>query len=113
MRKLLFVAVVLALLVGIAFQTGLARPVVKWQVERSLLASGMSEKRADCMAGRMVDRLSIGQLWYLRQAMAPRDGETENPDGLGDTIKRLRRADDDEVVAVVTTSAGLCAIGIG
>lgn len=112
-RKLFITLVLLVALFGVALYTGHARPVVKWQVERSLLASGMSEKRADCMAGRMVDRLTIVQLWNLRQAMAPRDGESENPDGLGDTIKRLRRADDSEVVAVVTTSAGLCAIGIG
>ena len=112
-RKLLFLIVILAALAGAALYTGHARPVVKWQVERSLLASGMSEKRSDCMAGRMVDRLSILQLWNLRQAMQPREGEAENAEGLGELVKRLRRSGDTETVAVVSTSAGLCAIGIG
>ena len=113
MRKLLFGIVVLALLVAIALQTGLARPLVKWQVEASLIDSGLSEGRADCMAGRMVDRLSVWQLYKLRSGMSPREGEAENPTGLGDLIKRLRRVDDAEAVAVVTTSSGLCAMGVG
>lgn len=113
MRKFLFGTVVLALLVAIAFQTGLARPLVKWRVETALLDSGVGPKRADCMADRMVDRLSLWQLYKLRQGMAPRDGEAENATGLGGLIKRLRRVGDGEAVAVVTTSAGLCAIGIG
>lgn len=113
MRKLLFSVLVLGLLGAIALQTGVARPVVKWRVEAALLESGVSDKRADCLSGRMVDRLSVWQLNDLRSAMAPRDGEPEKADGLGDVINRLRRVDDNEVVAVVTTSAGLCAVGIG
>lgn len=113
MRKLLFGTIVLALLIGIALQTGVAKPVVKWQVETALLDSGIGPKRADCMAGRMVDRLSVWQLYNLQRAMAARQGEAADPTGLGDTIKRLRRVDDDEVVAVVTTSTALCAVGIG
>ena len=113
MRKFLFGIVVIGLLVAIALQTGLARPLVKAQVESSLLESGLSEKRADCMAGRMVDRLSVWQLYNLRSAMAPREGETEHVNGFRDLVNRLRRADDNEAVAVVSTSAGLCAIGIG
>lgn len=113
MRKLLFGIVVLALLVVIAVQTGVAKPVVKWRVESALLDSGLSEKRAECMSARMVDRLSVWQLYKLQQGMAPQAGEAESPSGLGDLIKRLRRADDTEAVAVTASSAGLCAIGIG
>ena len=113
MRKLLFSLFALVLLAGVAVYTGVAEPVIKWQVERSLAASGMSDKQADCMAGRMVDRLTLGQLWKLRQAMAPRAGEPEQADSLGEIVKRLRRVDDFEAVAVVTTSSGLCSLGIG
>lgn len=113
MRKFVFAILVLALLGGIALQTGFAKPVVQWRVESALRESGMSEKRAACMAGRMVDRLSVWQLYQLQQGMAPREGEAENPEGLGDMVKRLRRGTDTETVAVVSTSAGLCAIGIG
>jgi hypothetical protein len=113
MRKLLVVLMVVIVLSGVAFQTGLARPLVKWQVESALLESGMAQERADCMASRMVDRLTVWQLWQLRQGMAPRKGEPAEGYGLGELIKRLRRVEDTEAVLVVTTSAGLCAVGIG
>ena len=113
MRKLLVALLLLAVLAGLVLFTDLGRPVVKWQVERTLVSSGMSETRADCMAGRMVDRLSIGQLWDLRQAMQPREGEPEEADTFGEVVKRLRRTDDFETVSVVGTSAALCAAGIG
>ena len=113
MRKFLFLILLIGALAGVLLYTDLAKPLVKSQVQSALLESGMSEKRADCMAGRMVDRLNVWQLYKLRSGMAPQEGETERPEGLGDTIKRLRRVDDTEAVAVVTTSAGLCAIGIG
>lgn len=113
MKKLLLIILVLIGACVVAVQTGTARPVIVWQVERSLVASGMGEGRAECMAGRMVDRLSLMQLWTLRQAMAPRDGEPENARGLFDSIKRLQRTEDGEIVGVVTSSAALCAIGLG
>jgi hypothetical protein len=53
------------------------------------------------------------QLWTLRQAMAPREGEPEQARGALDSIKRLRRTEDGEIVGVVTSSAALCAIGLG
>lgn len=113
MKKLLWITL-LALGAGVAaVQTGYARPVLAWQVERSLVAGGMGQNRAQCMAGRMVDRLSLTQLWTLRQAMAPRDGESEQARGVFRTIKRLKRADDPEIIGVVTSSAALCAVRLG
>ena len=61
----------------------------------------------------LFDRLSIGQLWKLRQGMAAQDGEPEEGYGLGELVKRLNRVGDGEAVAVLSTSAGLCAIGLG
>ncbi len=113
MRKLL---IGLLLIVGLgagALFSGLANPLVQMQVKSALVQSGIGEKRAACMAERMVDRLTIGQLWKLRQGMAPLEGEPEAGYGLGELIKRLRRVEDGEAVAVLTTSAGLCALGIG
>lgn len=113
MRKLLIgLVLVIALAAGAVF-TGLADPLVRWQVKGALVESGIGETRAECMAERMVDRLSIGQLWKLRQGMAPEAGEPEEGYGLGELVKRLRRVKDGEAVAVLTTSAGLCALGIG
>lgn len=113
MRKLIIGLLLILLLAGGAVSTGLANPLVEMQVKGALTQSGIGEKRAECMAERMVDRLTIGQLWQLRQGMAAQDGEPEEGYGLGELIKRLRRVDDGEAVAVLTSSAGLCAIGIG
>ena len=113
MRKLIMGLLLVLLLAGGAVFTGLANPLVELQVKGALVESGIGEKRAACMAERMVDRLTIGQLWKLRQGMAPQAGEPEEGYGLGELVKRLRRVEDGEAVAVLTTSAGLCAIGIG
>lgn len=113
MRKLIVGLMLVVLLAGGALFSGLADPVVAWQVKGSLVEAGIGEKRAECMAERMVERLTLVQLWKLRQGMAPQPGEPENAEGLGALIERLGRVGDGEAVAVLTTSAGLCAIGIG
>jgi hypothetical protein len=113
MRKLLIGVLLIVGLGAGALFSGLANPLVEMQVKGALVDAGIGEKRAACMAERMVDRLSIGQLWKLRQGMAPQEGEPEEGYGLGELIKRLRRVGDGEAVAVLTTSAPLCALGIG
>lgn len=113
MKKLLLWIVVLALLAGGALFSGLANPLVEMQVKSALVESGIGDKRAECMAERMVKRLTLVQLWKLRQGMAAQEGEPESGYGLGELIQRLDRVNDGEAVAVLTTSAGLCAIGIG
>ena len=114
MMRRLFIAILAALLVASgAVYTGFANPLIERQVAGALVQSGLGEERAVCMAGRMVDRLTVVQLWKLRQGMAPLAGEPEEGYGLGELVKRLRRIEDGEAVAVLTTSAGLCALGIG
>jgi len=113
MKKLLIGVLLLVVLGAGAVFTGLANPLVEMQVKGALVESGIGERRATCMAERMVDRLTIGQLWKLRQGMAAQEGEPEEGYGLGELVKRLDRVNDGEAVAVLTTSAGLCAIGIG
>jgi len=113
MRKLIIAVLLVLLLAGGAVYTGLADPLIRWQVKGALVDAGIGERRAECMAERMVDRLTVAQLWKLRQGMAPQAGEPEDGYGLGELVKRLRRVDDDEVVAVLATSAGLCAVGLG
>lgn len=113
MKKLLIGLLLIVVLGAGALFSGLANPLVEMRVKSALVESGIGEKRAACMAERMVDRLSLGQLWKLRQGMAAQEGEPESGYGLGELIKRLDRVDDGEAVAVLTTSAGLCAIGIG
>lgn len=113
MKKLLLWIVLLAVLAGGALFSGLANPLVEMQVKSALTQSGIGDKRATCMAERMVKRLTLVQLWKLRQGMAAQEGELESAYGLGELVKRLRRVDDGEAVAVLTTSAGLCALGVG
>ncbi|MFM7349068.1 MAG: hypothetical protein ACKO01_06210 [Erythrobacter sp.] len=113
MRKLILGLLLIIAVAGGALFTGLADPLVRWQVQGALVDAGIGERRAECMAERMVDRLTIVQLWKLRQGMAAQEGEPEDGYGLGELIKRLRRVEDGETVAVLTTSAGLCAIGLG
>ena len=113
MRKFILLLVVLAGLGVLAAKTGAVDYVVEWRVKSALLDSGMSDERATCMSERMVKRLSILQLLQLQNGMAPREGEAEKPTGLGDMIKRLRRSGDTEIVTVTSTSAALCAVGIG
>lgn len=113
MKKLLIGLLLIVVLGAGALLSGLADPLVEMQVKSALVESGIGKKRAACMAERMVDRLTIGQLWKLRQGMAPRDGEPEEGYGFGELVKRLRRVGDGEAVAVITTSAGLCALGLG
>lgn len=113
MRKLILGLLLVILLAGGALFSGLANPLVEMQVKSALVESGIGDKRAECMAERMVKRLTLGQLWKVRQGMAAQEGEPESGYGLGELIKRLDRVNDGEAVAVLTTSAGLCAIGIG
>jgi len=113
MKKLLIGLVLIVALGAGALFSGLANPLVEMQVKGALVESGIGEKRATCMAERMVKRLTLGQLWKLRQGMAAQPGEPEDGYGLGELIKRLDRVDDGEAVAVLTTSAGLCAVGLG
>jgi hypothetical protein len=113
MRKLIIGVLLILLLTGGAVYTGLANPLIAMQVKGALVEAGVGDKRAACMADRMVERLTVSQLWKLRQGMAAQEGEHENAAGLGELVKRLNRVEDGEAVAVLTTSAGLCALGIG
>lgn len=113
MRKLIVGLLLALVLAAGALFTGLADPLVRRQVAGALVEAGIGERRAECMAERMVERLTLGQLWKLRQGMAAQPGEPEEGYGLGELVKRLRRVNDGEAVAVLTTSAGLCAIGLG
>ena len=113
MKNLLIWLLLLAALAGGAVYTGLANPLVEWQVKGALVDAGVGEKRAECMAGRMVDRLTIAQLWDLRQGMAALADEPEAGYSVGELIKRFERVGDGETVAVLTTSAALCALGVG
>ena len=75
------------------------------QVKSAMIAAGLSEKNSACMATRLTDRLSLGQLQKLRQLK----GEKRS---LGDYVAAVRRVGDSEALAVTASSAALCASGL-
>ena len=84
--------------------------IAESRVRDALRDAGLSERNAQCMATRMVDRLTIAQLRKL-EALKSEDGETA-PVGLRDYLERVRRVGDAEVIAVTASSAALCATGL-
>ena len=78
------------------------------RVRSGLMDAGLTRPMASCMASRMVDRLSllqlrrIGRLSELRES-DPRTTTVET------FLHRARALQDPEILAVMTTSAGICA----
>ena len=91
--------------------SGCVQKIAESRVRTALVEAGLGERNADCMAERMVDRLSISQLRKLEELKA-KPGEREKGLSLRDYVTRVRRVGDAEVVAVTATSAGLCATGL-
>lgn len=104
MRVLLASLCVLAL-------SGCVQTIAEGRVKTALLEAGVPAGDADCMAKRMVDRLTIAQLRKL-EALKARAGEIDRPATLGDFVTRVRRVGDQEVIAVTASSAALCATGL-
>lgn len=106
MTRVLLVSATFALLAGCA------QTIAESRVKSALIEAGVSERDSACMAGRMVDRLTIAQLRKL-EALKAREGEPRDPATLGQYVERVRRVGDAEVVAVTASSAALCAVGLG
>ena len=90
---------------------GCAQIIAEPRVRSALRDAGLSDRNAECMAGRMVDRLTIAQLRRL-EALRPQAGEAARPTSLGDYVERVRRVGDPEVIGVTASSAALCATGL-
>jgi hypothetical protein len=89
---------------------GCAERIAESRVQSALTGAGVGERTADCMAGRMVDRLSIEQLRRLEELRQPSSGTREA--SIADYLQRVRRVGDAEVIAVTTSSAALCGTGL-
>lgn len=70
--------------------------------------AGLSRPLSACMADRMVDRLSLKQLLRLSDLPAARDASD-----LSGFLRRVRALGDPEIIAVTSSSAAICATGIG
>ncbi|MBX3595385.1 hypothetical protein [Sphingomonas sp.] len=77
------------------------------RLRAGLVNAGLPRPLAACMAGRMVDRLSLNQL--MRIADLPRAGGAESLDRF---LHRVRALGDPEILAVTSSSGALCATGL-
>ena len=109
MKKLLILLLVLALGAGAWIWFGGLDRVTEGRVKIALVDNGVPENMANCMAPRMVERLSIIQLRKLERA-APQDGESAIPLSVQDALARIRRIDDNEAVEVTVSAAGVCVV---
>ncbi len=79
------------------------------RVRTALLDAGLSRPVASCMAQRMVDRLSLGQL----QKLSRLSGLSKTQIGqlsVGELLRRTKALGDPEILTVVTTAGLGCAI---
>lgn len=79
--------------------------IARYKVRSALIEAGVSERNADCMAQRMVKRLTITQLRKLEAV----EGEKKSLPGM---IRSVRKIGDGEVVAVTVSSSLLCRMGL-
>ena len=85
--------------------TGCVSRIAESRVRSALIANGLAPRYADCMAGRLVGRLSIGQLRKLERLRGL--GQTQTPAAF---IAKFRSVGDSEALGVVTSSAAVCAL---
>ncbi len=79
------------------------------RVRTALIDAGLSRPVASCMAQRMVDRLSLGQL----QKLSRLSGISKTQIGqltVGELLRRTKALGDPEILTVVTTAGLGCAI---
>jgi hypothetical protein len=111
MKRLLTLIVIIALAGGAWFYfSGTLDRVTETRVEAALTDNGVPPDLANCMAGRMVERLSLNQLRKLER-IGPQDGETAVPNGPGQFMDRINRVDDAEAIGVTARAAAACTIG--
>ena len=70
--------------------------------------AGLSHAMAACMAERMVDRLSLAQLSRIGDLPRARASVS-----VSEFLHRIRALGDPQIVGVSTSSAALCAVGMG
>ena len=96
-----------ALLIIMAL-AGCASPETR--IRTALVDAGLSKPVASCMAGRMVDRLSLMQLIKLRGLGKLQDQKTRQL-SIAEFVKRTKALQDPEILSVVTSSGVICTVG--
>jgi hypothetical protein len=101
MKKLALVIAATALL------SGCATPETR--IRTALIDAGLSKPVAGCMAGRMVDRLSLLQLNKLRGLGKLKDKKASQI-SIEEFVKRTKALQDPEILGVVSSSGLICAL---
>jgi hypothetical protein len=78
------------------------------RIRTALTNAGLSSPVAGCMAGRMVDRLSLWQLNKLRGLNTLKDKNVRQI-SVDEFVKRTKALQDPEILGVVTSSGLVCA----
>lgn len=104
MRKVMIAAAAATAMLMLA---GCATP--EQRVRSGLVEAGLSAPMAACMAERMVDRLSLLQLRRIGRLGDLREANVREL-SVDQFLHRARAIGDPEILAVMTTSAGICAI---
>jgi hypothetical protein len=79
------------------------------QLGSALREAGLSPRVSACMAERMVDRLSLGQLLKLRSLGSLSE---ERPGSAAEFMRKVRALGDPEIVGVATSSLAVCGLGL-
>lgn len=93
----------------LAFSVLAACATPETRVKRGLMSAGLSEPISACMAERMVDRLSLGQLNKLR-GLGKLQKQNPGDISFNEFVKRTKSLRDPEIVGVVTSSGVICAV---
>ncbi|MEM7781403.1 MAG: hypothetical protein AAF697_13525 [Pseudomonadota bacterium] len=114
MRFLVILILVFGIGLGAWFflrEDGVLEQVTEERVEQALLDNYVPAPMAQCMAPRLVDRLSVDQLLKLER-FAAQEGESRIPTSTGEAMARFRRVDDREAVEQLVIVAGGCGIDL-
>ena len=79
------------------------------RIRTALMDAGLSKPMAACMAGRMVDRLSLVQLNKLNGLKKLR-GQDMRKVTVEEFLRRTRSLQDPEILGVATSSGLICVV---
>jgi hypothetical protein len=100
-------AAIIVSLAGLLALAACATPEMR--VREGLIDAGLPAPLAACMAGRMVDRLSLAQLRRL-QSLSKLRGSDVHSLPADQLLHKIRALEDPEILAVTGKAAFACAI---
>lgn len=78
------------------------------RVRKGLISAGLSEPMSRCMAGRMIDRLSLLQIRKL-DGLGKLRKQDAGDISFNEFVKRTKGLQDPEILGVVSSSGVICA----